>query len=105
MSDDFYTLALWKVKKNNLVEFKQLWEEELASAFIKVNPYAKGTLIQSLENPNVFYSFGPWANLEQMQSARSNKKVRSAISKLVALCEEAKPGSFKKILSVSGNKQ
>ena len=105
MNDDFYTLAIWKVKENNRIEFINLWEKELASAFIEANPYANGTLIQSLENPEIFFSFGPWSNLEQMQAARSDKKVRAAISKLISLCVEAKPGSFKKILSVSGNKQ
>ena len=104
MNDDFYTLAFWKVKENNRLEFIDLWKKELSSAFIEVNPYAIGTLIQSLDNPNIFYSFGPWSNLSLMQNARANKKVRSVIARLSSLCEEAKPGSFKKILTVTGNK-
>jgi len=105
MKDDFYTLAFWQIKKNNIEEFIKIWETELAPAFIEVNPYAIGTLIQSLDNPDMFYSFGPWSDLTLMQNARANEKVRSVISKLASLCEEARPGSFKKILTVSGNKQ
>jgi hypothetical protein len=105
MNDDFYTLAYWKVKENKEMEFKDIWEKELAPAFLAVNPYAVGTLIQSLENPHIFYSFGPWTNLTLMQNARANEKVRAVITKLASLCDEAQPGSFKKILSVSGNKQ
>jgi hypothetical protein len=60
MNDHYYTLALWKIKDGNEEEFLNVWENELASAFLKFNPYAKGTLIQSLENPNTYYSFGLW---------------------------------------------
>ena len=105
MKDDFYTLAYWKVKENKEMEFKNIWEKELAAAFIAVNPYAKGTLIQSLDNPNIFYSFGPWSNLELMQKARANEKVRSIIAKLASLCDDAKLGSYRKILTITGNKQ
>jgi hypothetical protein len=105
MNDDFYTLAYWKVKKENTEEFIRIWEKELSPAIGNVNPYAKGTLIQSLDIPNIFYSFGPWQNLDLLQNARANENVRSVIGKLASLCIEAKPGSFKKILSISGNKQ
>jgi quinol monooxygenase YgiN len=104
MKEDFYTLTSWKVKNNNLEEFLHTWEKEFAPAFVKLNPYSRVTLIQSLENPNTFFSFGTWANAEQMQSARANENYRTVISKLITLCTEAKPGSFKNILSVSGNR-
>jgi quinol monooxygenase YgiN len=104
MKDDFYNLALWKVKNNKQEEFLHIWEIDFASAFIKLNPYSKVTLIQSLENPDIYYSFGAWIDLKEMQSARASDHYRSAISKLVALCTEARPGSFKNVLSISGNK-
>ena len=104
MKDDFYSLTAWKIKDNNREEFLHVWETEFAPAFIKLNPYSNVTLIQSLENPNVYCSFGPWIDLMQMQSSRANEVYRSAISKLISLCDEARPGSYKNILSVSGNK-
>ncbi len=104
MKDDFYTLTSWKIKDNKQEEFLDIWEKDFAAAFIKLNPYSKVTLIQSLENPNIYYSFGPWLNLEQMQSSRSSDIYRSVISKLVSLCDEARPGSFKNIVSISGSK-
>ena len=104
MNDEFYTFNLWKIKDGNLNEFLHIWEKELAQVFIKLNPYSKITLIQSLDNPNIYYSFGPWIKLSQMQASRSNENYRSAISKLVSLCDISKSGSFKNKLSVSGTK-
>jgi hypothetical protein len=104
MNDEFYTLALWKIKDGNEDEFLYVWENELVSEYLKFNPYSRATLIQSMENPNLYYSFDPWASLDRMQSARSDIKVRSALSKLVALCVEAKPGTFKKVSTITGKK-
>ena len=104
MKDNFYTLTSWKIKDNNEEEFLHIWESDFAPSFIKLNPYSTVTLIQSLENPHIYYSFGPWINLEQLQSSRADEKYRTAISKLVSLCTEARPGSFKNIFSISGNR-
>ncbi len=104
MKEDFYTLTSWKIKEDSQEEFLYIWEKEFAPEFIKLNPYSKLSLLQSLENPNIFYSFGPWVNLEQMQAARASDKYRSTISKLVSLCVEARPGSFKNIFSIAGSK-
>ena len=104
MNDEFYTFNLWKIKDNHIEEFLHIWEKELAKEFIKLNPYSKITLIQSLDNPHIYYSFGPWIRLDQMQAARSNENYRLAISKLVSLCDLSKSGSFKNKLSVYGKK-
>ena len=100
MSDRFYTLALWRVKEGHEDEFLRVWREELASAFRNVDPAAQGTLIQSLEDPHLFYSFGPWDSLEQMQIARSDPHTRAALGHLIALCDEAKPGPFRVVLTI-----
>jgi hypothetical protein len=104
MKDEFYTFTYWKVKENNVEEFLHIWEKDFASVFIRLNPYSKITLLQSLENPNIYYSFGPWTNLEQMQSSRANENYRSVLSRLISLCSETRQGSFKNVLSISGSK-
>jgi heme-degrading monooxygenase HmoA len=100
MSERFYTLASWRIREGQEEEFLRVWQEELAPAFLTAIPTAKGTLIQSLEDQRQFYSFGPWESLEQMQTARSDKRVNEAIGKLVGLCEEATPGPFRVVLTV-----
>ena len=104
MKDDFYTLTFLKIDDTNREQFLHVWETVFAPAFTKLNPYSKVTLIQSLENPNNYVSFGTWIDLNQMQSSRANDNYRSALNQLVSLCIEVRPGSFKNILSVSGNK-
>src|SRR5262249_2978025 len=100
MSDDFYTLASWHIQEGQEREFLRVWQEELAPAFLQISPSTHGTLIQSLEDPRQFYSFGPWESLEQMQAARSDPRARAVIGKLIALCDEAKPGPFRVVLRV-----
>jgi heme-degrading monooxygenase HmoA len=100
MNGGYYTLASWQVRQGQEEEFLRVWREELAPAFLGVTPSARGTLIQSLEEPQQFYSFGPWETLEQMEAARSDPRAREAIGKLVSLCEQARPGPFRVVLTI-----
>ncbi len=100
MADNFYTLGAWRVREGQHEEFLRVWREELAPAFRAVSPDSQGTLIQSLEDERRYYSFGPWASLEDMQTARTDPSARQAIGKLIALCDEAKPGAFRVVLTI-----
>ncbi len=100
MGDGFYTLASWYIQEGREEEFLRIWKEELAGAFLKANPKAHGTLIQSLEDPRQFYSFGPWESLEQMEAARRDAQVRVAIGKLLAVCDRATPGPYRVVLTI-----
>jgi hypothetical protein len=100
MEDGYYTLASWHIKEGQEGEFLRVWKEELAPAFLSVSSTTKGTLIQSLDDPRQFYSFGPWESLEKMQAARSDPRAREAIGKLISLCDEAKPGPFRVVMSI-----
>ena len=100
MATDYYTLASWHVRKGNEDEFVRRWKEDLATAFMHASPNATGTLIQSLEDPLLFYSFGPWASLELMQQARTDPAVGRAIKTLVERCDEAEPSAFRVVLTI-----
>lgn len=98
--DGFYTLASWYIHEGQEAKFLRVWNDELASAFLNCDPSANGTLIQSLDDPRLFYSFGPWESLEKMHAARADPNVGDAISKLISLCVEAKPGLFRVVLRI-----
>lgn len=100
MRDAFYTLALWHVKSGQEAEFLRVWREELGVAFLNAVPTAHGTLVQSLEDPHIYYSFGPWQSMEQMSAARMEPTVRAAMDKLRALCVEARPGPYRVVMTV-----
>lgn len=101
MGNDFYTLASWHVQEGQEEEFLRIWKDELAHAFRNANPKAQGTLIQSLEDPRQFYSFGPWETMEQMEAARSDVQVRAAIGKLLHVCDRAAPGPYRVVLTIA----
>jgi heme-degrading monooxygenase HmoA len=95
-TSDAYTLAMWRVKEGKEEEFVEAWKNDLGDYFLRLpNPPGTGTLIRSVEDPQLFYSFGPWRSLEDIQKMRSDPRTKEVIGKLATLCEEAKPGTFR----------
>jgi heme-degrading monooxygenase HmoA len=96
MKDDTaYTLALWRVKEGREEEFVEAWKG-LSDYFLALpNPPGTGTLVRSVEDPRLFYSFGPWRSVEDIQTMRSDPRTPEMIGKLTVLCEGAKPGTFR----------
>ncbi len=101
MEGDIYTLGVWKVKPGQQAEFIAAWKE-LGEYFKSLPnpPGGTGILVQSLDDPALFYSFGPWRSLEDIQAMRSDPRTPERIGKLAALCEEAKPGAFRVVAQV-----
>jgi hypothetical protein len=100
MEDDTaYTLALWRVKEGREAEFVEAWKG-LSDYFLNLpNPPGTGTLVRSVEDPRFFYSFDPWRSVEDIQRMRSDPRIPEMIGKLSVLCEEAKPGKFRVVLT------
>jgi hypothetical protein len=100
MESDIFTLGAWKAKPGQEQAFVAAWKG-LGDFFYSLpNPPGPGTLVQSLEDPTQFYSFGPWRSLEGIQAMRSDPRTPERIGKLAALCEEAKPGTFRVVARV-----
>jgi heme-degrading monooxygenase HmoA len=102
MKENYYTHALWHVKEGQIDAFKAAWEQ-FGNALSQVpdSPPVKGTLIQSLSDPLVFYSFGPWETLEDIKAMRNDENVRQALSALLEHCQEAKPENYRTVLQLS----
>lgn len=100
MKDVVYTLGVWKVKAGHEAEFVAAWKT-LGEIFGELeHPPGTGTLIQSLSDPALFYSFGPWTRLEDVQEMRSDPRAQAALQRLIALCTEATPGTFRVVAEV-----
>ena len=96
MTASIYTLGLWQVKPGSEAAFIAAWKD-LASLFLKLPqpPQAgDGRLVQSLTDPTLFYSFGPWPDLAAIQAMRADPAAQAGIARLRELCSEARPGSF-----------
>jgi len=48
-----------------------------------------------VDEPQQFYSFGPWRTLGDIQEMRSRSETPEEIGKLMELCEEGRPGTFR----------
>ncbi|HYO49774.1 MAG TPA: antibiotic biosynthesis monooxygenase [Chloroflexia bacterium] len=100
MEEAFYTHALWRVKPGHEEEFIAAWKA-LADAFSHLpDPPSHGTLIQSLTDPTLFYSFGPWDKLEDIEAMREDPQARQAIQDVMALCTEATPSSYRVVAEI-----
>lgn len=94
-----YTLALWRVKEGREEEFVEAWKG-LSEYFLGLpSPPGTGTLVRSVDDPGLFYSFGPWGSLEDIGRMRSDPRTPRMIGKLASLCEEAKPGTFRVVVT------
>lgn len=95
MPDEVYTLGVWRVKEGEQTEFVEAWKQ-LGRHFEDLpNPPGEGTLLQSIDDPQQFYSFGPWRTLEDVQQMRSHPDTPEQINRLMQLCEEGLPGTFR----------
>jgi heme-degrading monooxygenase HmoA len=95
MADEVYTLGAWCVKEGKEREFVEAWKE-LGRHFGRLpRPPGEGTLLQSVDEPQRFYSFGPWRALDDIEAMRSHPDTPAAISRLLSLCEEGRPGTFR----------
>lgn len=106
MREVMYTLGVWKVKPGMEADFIAAWTA-LGQIFSELpHPPGTGTLVQSVADPELFYSFGPWKSMEDIQQMRAHPQAQAGIRRLVDLCTEATPGSFRVVAEVrSGSAQ
>lgn len=95
MADEVYTLGVWRVKEGLEREFVEAWKGLGVYFRSLAHPPGRGTLLQSLDDPQQFYSFGPWGSLDDIQEMRSHPDAPKEIGKLMDLCEEGRPGAFR----------
>jgi hypothetical protein len=94
--ESIYTLAVWRVKPGCEDAFVTAWKE-LGTVFARLPhpPADRGTLIRSLDDETLFYSFGPWKRLEDVEAMRANPQAGEGIRRLLDLCEDGQPGTFR----------
>ena len=98
--DKYYTLGYWLVREGAEEEFVREWQA-LGAFFLSLpDPPGTGTLIRSLDDPHLFYSFGPWPSLEAVQKMRAHPDGPAWIARLTALCDEARPGGYRLVATV-----
>lgn len=102
MEADYYTLGVWRVEQGREADFIDAWMA-VGAAFSQLpNPPGPGVLVRSESDPALFYSFGPWKRLEDIQAMRGDAQSSAALQTLVSLCTEATPGAFRVVAQAPG---
>lgn len=99
---DYYTLGVWRVKEGREPDFIEAWKA-VGVAFSQLpDPPGPGVLVRSESDPDLFYSFGPWKRLEDIQAMRGDAKSNAALQKLMSLCTKATPGAYRVVARAPG---
>lgn len=97
-----YTLALWRVKPGREEAFLQAWRG-LGEVFSALPGVRHGTLVQSVEDPLLYYSFGPWRSMDDIRGMRGDPRAQEAFGRLRDLCDEMQPGVFRQVLRIDAS--
>jgi heme-degrading monooxygenase HmoA len=92
---DVFTLGMWRVKQGRQDQFIEAWKDVGRHFRSLPDPPGEGTLLQSVDDPEQFCSFGPWASLDDVQAMRGHADTPKVLGRLVELCDEARPGTFR----------
>ncbi|HEV2124363.1 MAG TPA: antibiotic biosynthesis monooxygenase family protein, partial [Chloroflexota bacterium] len=98
-----YTLARWYVKPGHEEAFLAAWQT-LGAVFSTLPGVRHGTLVQSVEDPLLFYSFGPWRSVEDIQAMRADPRAQAAFARLGEICTEMQPGVFRRVLHIDATR-
>ena len=91
-----YTLGRWVVLPGREGEFIEAWRE-LGAFFSTLDhppTVGAGTLVRSVEDPSLFYSFGPWDDPAHIAEMRAHPEAPARLGAVAALCSEATPGGY-----------
>ncbi|MEX2446809.1 MAG: hypothetical protein WD734_05650 [Dehalococcoidia bacterium] len=95
VAGEMYTLGRWLVRAGREQEFIEAWLALGVHFRSLPRPPGEGTLVQSDQDPRLFYSFGPWDSADDIAAMRADPGTMPAVGRLTALCEESAPGAFR----------
>ena len=100
MSEQAYTLAMYRVKEGQEDAFIAAWYWLADTFSLLPDPPLWGTLIRHRTDRTLFYSFGPWRRHEDVAAMRQNPEAQAAFGRLHQLCEEMTPGDYEVVTHV-----
>lgn len=79
-----YTHGRWVVKEGQQERFQAAWQEfaEWTNAEISGAVPGEARLLQNLDDPALFYSFGPWETLEAIQAWRADHGFQERVGRI-----------------------
>lgn len=79
-----YTHGRWVVKDGQQEQFRAAWREiaDWTSERIAGAVAGEARLLQDLDDPTLFLSFGPWESLEAIQTWRGDDGFKERVSRV-----------------------
>ncbi len=95
MEGQLYSLGVWHVKQGRERNFIGAWSD-FAGWTARNQPGAiEGSLLQDLEDPRRFVSFGPWEDIESIRAWRERPEFKGFFAKAKELCERIEPQTLR----------
>lgn len=93
--NQLFTSGSWLVKEGKQGDFIREWEA-FANWSVQ-NKLGSGApyLLQNINNPRYFISFGPWPDLATIEKWRRTKEFQTFVRKVKDLCEKLDPSTLK----------
>lgn len=93
-----YALGLWTAKPGNEDAFRDAWAAFARWTSANAPGSGEAYLLQDVDNPRRFISFGPWADAESVAAWRQRPEFKAFFIQAKALCEEIQPRTLKAVV-------
>jgi heme-degrading monooxygenase HmoA len=89
-----YLVSVWRVIEGQEEAFRAAWRD-LAQVFVaSAHPAFFGVLLQHDTDRTLFYSFGPWASMADVEAMRRSPEAQDAFLRVTSLCDDAQTGAY-----------
>lgn len=96
-----WTLGRWVCRPGREDAFVAAWTE-LSEWTRDRYPDARGTLLRDREDPTVFFSFGPWRDLGEIEAWRADPGFRERVERIRELLEGFEPHTLDPVVAPEG---
>jgi quinol monooxygenase YgiN len=98
-----YSIGTWTTKSGQSDAFLKIWKETTNYNAQNNKGGIDFTLVQDVDQPNVFVSFVRWENSDDIKKWVESPEFESYMNKIKPLCDDTKMRTMKGVFSVKGN--
>ncbi len=103
--DEIFAAGIWDVMPGNERAFIEAWKEFSVWTALHQKGSGYGNLLQDMDNPSRFISYGPWKDLESVRAWRQQPEFRKSIGRFMDLCDHITPGTFRLVAGEGGGEE
>ncbi len=93
-----YTHGIWQVKPGHADEFVSAWTEFADWTIAHAHGTGWGKLLRDADDPNRFFTFGPWESLEAIEAWRAMDGWKERVGGIRSLLDDFKPSTLEVVV-------